>query len=127
MLNDTETAPEGSTMTPSQVRKLKIAIAIMTVLLVAGLILLMVGIYMQTQKLGKKSKVETGAPAALSADGPAMINLPIRPGAELSQILTSEGRLIFHLRQSSGSEIVIIDLATGQEVRRIRLLPKESP
>ncbi len=40
-------------MTPGQIRKLKIAIAVMSVLLVAGFILLLVGIYLQTQKPAK--------------------------------------------------------------------------
>ena len=127
MVNETEMMPEGSTMTPSQVRKLKIAIAIMSVMLVAGFILLLVGIYLQTQKLDKKAKAQAGAPAPISVEGPAIVNLPVKPGAELSRIVTDDGRLILHLRQSGESEIVIVDLATGQELRRIRLVPADAP
>lgn len=127
MVNETEMMPEGSTMTPSQVRKLKIAIAIMSVLLVAGFILLLVGIYLQTQKLDKKAKTSAGAPAPISVEGPAIVNLPVKAGAELSRIMTDDGRLILHLRHSGESEIVIVDLATGQELRRIRLVPGDTP
>jgi hypothetical protein len=127
MPNETQAMPEGSTMTPSQVRKLKIAIAIMSVLLVAGFILLLVGIYMQTQKLDKKSRAGKDLPVSASSEGPAIINMPIKPGAELRQILTSNGNLILHLHHATGNEIIIADLATGQEIRRIQLTNKESP
>jgi hypothetical protein len=64
-MNDTETVPPGGTMTPSQVRKLKIAIAIMSVLLAVGLILFLVGIYIQAQKLATKLKDRAASPAAV--------------------------------------------------------------
>ncbi len=43
-------------MTPGQIKKLKIAIAVMSVLLVAGFILLLVGIYLQMQKSASRRK-----------------------------------------------------------------------
>ncbi len=82
MLNDTETLPEGATMTPSQVRKLKLAIVIMTVMLVVGFILLLVGIYLQAQKPGKKAKTAASVPAAISPAAPLDTTLTVPPGAE---------------------------------------------
>lgn len=123
MLNEAEMAEPGSTLTPSQVRKLKIAIAIMSVLLVAGFILLLVGIYLQSQKLTKKP--EAASPLTVPAGVAATINLPVKAGAELTQVLADQGRLILHLRQPGGGEVSIIDLATGREVQRIRLAPQE--
>ena len=125
MLNETETATPGSALTPSQVRKLKIAIAIMSVLLVAGFILLFVGLYMQTQKLPKKA--EATWPVTNSAGVAAPITLTTKAGAELTQILADQGRLILHLRHAGGNEIAIVDLASGREVQRIRLVPQETP
>lgn len=124
MLNETETATPGSAMTPSQVRKLKIAIAIMSVLLVAGFILLLAGIYMQTQKLAKKP---VASPLTIPAGVSAAINVHVKPGTEITQILADQGRLILHLRHAGGNEIAVVDLASGQEVQRIRLVPQESP
>jgi hypothetical protein len=126
-MNESETVPLGGTMTPSQVRKLKIAIAIMSVLLAVGLILFLVGIYIQAQKLATKLKEREGASAAISRAPPANLDLTVRPGAELSAIHADQGRLILHLRAAGGSEIAIIDLASGREVQRIRLSPQESP
>jgi hypothetical protein len=124
-MNDTETVPPGGTMTPSQVRKLKIAIAIMSVLLAVGLILFLVGIYIQAQKLATKLKDRAASPAAVSRSIPADLDLPIPPGAELSAIHADQGRLILHLRAAGRSELAIIDLASGREVQRIRLTPQE--
>jgi heme/copper-type cytochrome/quinol oxidase subunit 1 len=127
-MNESETVPLGGTMTPSQVRKLKIAIAIMSVLLAVGLILFLVGIYIQAQKLATKLKErEDASAAAISQTPPANLDLAVTPGAELSAIHADQGRLILHLRTAGGSEIAIIDLASGREVQRIRLSPQESP
>ena len=125
MLNDTETAeaPPGSTLTPNQIRKLKIAIAVMSVLLVAGFILLLVGIYLQTQRVGKPAE---GAKALIPPVGIyGTMTLPVRAGAEVTHVLTDQGRLILHLRHPAGSEIAIIDLSTGREIQRLRLVPQE--
>jgi uncharacterized membrane protein len=125
MLNETETAagPPGATMTPSQIKKLKIAIAVMSVLLVAGFILLVVGIYLQMQKAGKSAEGATAAAPPIGIYG--TMTLPVRAGAEVTQMLTDQGRLILLLRQASGSEIAIIDLSTGREIQRLRLIPQE--
>jgi hypothetical protein len=124
MRDETETQPVGSTMTPSQVRKLKIAIAIMSVLLVAGFILLLVGIYLQTQKLAQQPK--DGAretPAGIFG----VIDIPVRPGSELRQIVVEQGNMTLHLRYPTGDELAVIDMATGREIQRFRLAPQKSP
>jgi hypothetical protein len=126
-MNESETVPLGGTMTPSQVRKLKIAIAIMSVLLAVGLVLFLVGIYIQAQKLATKLKEREAASAAVSQAPPTDLDLAVTPGAELSAIHADQGRLILHLRAAGGSEIAIIDLTSGREVQRIRLSPQESP
>jgi hypothetical protein len=122
MLNESETAPIGSTMTPRQVRNLKIAIAIMTVLLIAGFILLVYGLFMRA---GKKPEANAGAAAPVIAEGapPALLELAVEPGADIATVLTEQGRLIVHLRKPGGGEIAIIDLASGREIQRIRLTP----
>ena len=122
MLNESETAPMGSTMTPRQVRNLKIAIAIMTILLIAGFGLLIYGLL---TRVGKKPEVIPPAAIPIVAEGapPALLELRAEPGASIASVLTEQGRLIVHLRQSGGGEIVIIDLVSGREIQRIRLTP----
>jgi hypothetical protein len=119
-----ESQPIGSTMTPGQVRKLKIAIAIMSVLLVAGFILLLVGIYLQTQKLAMQPR--SGAretPAGIFG----MIDIPVRTGSELRSVEVEQGSMILHLRHPGGDELAVIDMATGREIQRFRLDPQKSP
>jgi hypothetical protein len=83
----------------------------------------MVGIYLQTQKLDKPASgpVPLAAPVGIYGT----MTLPVRAGAEVTHVLTDQGRLILHLRQPTGSEIAIIDLATGREIQRLRLIPQE--
>ncbi|MBX2805914.1 MAG: hypothetical protein KTR19_08075 [Hyphomicrobiales bacterium] len=120
MLNESETAPIGSTMTPRQVRYLKIAIAIMTFLLIAGFILLIYGLFAGG---GKKADEQAASSASIIAEGapPALLELAVEPGADIASVLTAQGRLIVHLRKAGGGEIAIIDLASGREIQRIRL------
>jgi hypothetical protein len=119
-----ETQPLGSTMTPSQVRKLKIAIAIMSVLLVAGFILLLVGIYLQTQKLAQQPK---GTARETPQGIFGMIDIPVRAGSELRQIVVDQGSMILHLRHPGGDELAVIDMATGREIQRFKLESQKSP
>ncbi|NJM35774.1 MAG: hypothetical protein HC850_14980 [Rhodomicrobium sp.] len=125
MVNETETAIPGSALTPSQVRKLKIAIVIMSVMIVAGFILLIVGIYMQTRKPPESSSAQPAL--TIPAGVTATLNLPVKKGTEIAEVLTERGRLIVHLRHPGGGEIAIVDLASGQEIQRIRLVAQETP
>ena len=91
MLNDTETAaaPPGSAMTPSQIKKLKIAIAVMSVLLVAGFILLLVGLYFQMQKSAKPPEGSAAFTPPVGIYG--TMTLPVRAGAEVTHVLVGAG------------------------------------
>jgi hypothetical protein len=122
---DTDALPLGSTMTPSQVRKLKIAIAIMSVMLVAGFILLLVGIYLQTQK--KPGGRETAGPRIAETGAAAETRIAVPAGTELRQVLIERGQLILRLRSGQGDEIAIIDASSGKELRRLKLAPQNSP
>lgn len=123
MLNESETAPIGSTMTPKQIRTLKISIAIMTVLLIVGFILLIYGLFMRS---GNKAEDNTARTTpAVTIVAPDVLNLPVEPGADIANALVEQGRLILHLRQPGSSEVAIIDLESGREVQRIKLAPGE--
>jgi len=122
MLNESET-PVGHSFTPRQLRMLKASVIIMGVLLVVGFGLLLIGIYLQATKI---SKAPPGAPTAAAPQTLARtLSLPVETGAEVRDILLDQGRLILHLRREGGSEIAVIDLASGRETQRITLSPRQ--
>jgi hypothetical protein len=111
-------------MTPKQVRILKIAIAIMSTLLVAGFIALIAGIYYQSTKKPKPAgDTSTLLQQRLGAPLP-LLNVPLRPGTQVVNVLADQGRLIVHLREPAGDEIVIVDLTTGWTQQRITFRPQ---
>lgn len=116
-------AATGSTMTAKQVRMLKIAIAAMSILLVVGFIALLAGIYYQSTKKSKPPDTEALLQQRLGAPVP-LLNVPLRPGAQILDVLADQGRLIVHLREPAGDEIVIIDLTTGWTQQRITFRPQ---
>jgi hypothetical protein len=126
MLNERdtpETDESGATMSPQQVRILKIAIAIMSVLLVVGFILLLVGIYYQSTR---SPSADPRAAIQRQLDAPVpLVNLPMKPGMQVNNVLVDQGRLIVHMRGQGGDEIVIIDLASGWQQQRITIAPPQ--
>lgn len=126
MLHESEISDpgeSGGTLTPKQVRILKIAIAIMSVLLVVGFILLLVGIYNQTARTsGPNSRFTLQKPV----DSPVpLLNLPLKPGMQVSNVLADQGRLILHLHGPNSDEVVVIDLASGWQQQRITFSPQQ--
>ena len=120
MLNEAETPEPGQTFTPKQLRILKASVIIMSVLLVVGFGLLLVGIYLQATKLGK-APAPASPPLAATAGAPSALPIAVEPGTELHQALADQGRLILHLKRGGESEFAVIDLATGRELQRIRV------
>jgi hypothetical protein len=123
MLNEVETTPPGQTFTPRQLRILKASVIIMSVLLVLGFGLLLIGIYLQASKIGKppvSTPVSTPVTAAPQSGQPAP-PIAIEPGAQLHEAFADQGRLILHFKREGESEFAVIDLATGREIRRITL------
>jgi hypothetical protein len=124
MLNDSETLPVGQTLTPRQLRILKASVIIMGVLIVLGFGLLLVGLYLQTSKLGSKTPAPVFASAPQQPGGRPPLPIVIEPGAELHEAFADQGRLILHLKRQGESEFAVIDLATGRETQRITVAPR---
>ncbi len=125
MLNEPETAvPPGQTFTPKQLRILKASVIIMSVLLVLGFGLLLIGIYLQASKIGKTPATP---PAAVSVPQPGVgsaLPIAVEAGTELHQAFADQGRLILHLKRGGESEFAVIDLATGRETHRLAITPR---
>lgn len=125
MMNEAETTPPGQTFTPRQLRILKASVIIMSVLLVLGFGLLLIGIYLQASKIGKTPASAPGsAPMAAPQSGQPALPIAIEPGTAVHEAFADQGRLILHLKRQGGSEFAVIDLATGRETRRITLKPR---
>lgn len=105
----TEVFP-GLFFSPRQMRMLKIAVVVMGIILIAGFLAIVVGIFYQSSKLGKST-------AAIPAD----ISLALEPGQNVSHIALDGDRMAVHLTGPGGQEIRIIDLERGTVAGRVRL------
>jgi flagellar basal body-associated protein FliL len=105
---------DDSSFTPRQVRILKISIAIMTALLILGIMALIYGMARQASRIGSK-------PAPVSAaNAPYLRSLQLGEG-EVKAVLADRGVIITHWKGASGDVIVTLDAQTGAEVGRIQI------
>ncbi len=112
----------GTVFTPRQVRVLKIAVIAMGLLLVGGFAFVLAAIVYQASRGGQGGKA--AAQAEAGAPGTVVSELPIPKDATVNSLALDGDRLAFKVESSVGSEIVVIDLATGEVVSRIRLKPQ---
>lgn len=95
---------------------LKLLIAGMTALLVAGLVLLIVGMARTAGELGR------GGAAAPAGFGE--LRLPVPAGARLEGVTADGGRLYLDIRDNGGrSQLLVVDAAEGRLLGRIVLEP----
>ena len=106
----------GTVFTPRQVRALKIAVIVLGILLVGGFAFVLAAIVYQASG-GRQSSAPAPAEATLA-------ELHVPKDATVGTLTLDGERLALHLQSSEGSEIVVIDLATGTTLARIRLKPE---
>jgi hypothetical protein len=111
----------GSTMSPRQIRILKIIVIVMGLMLIAGFALVILTIVYQASQLSKKPKAGS---AAIATTGNPEITLPVRTGTEVRSLDLDGETLAIHLKGPGGNEISVIDLRTGKVIRRIHLKPE---
>ena len=117
VLNEPDNTPlPGTVFTPRQVRLLKIAVIVMGILLVGGFAFVLAAIVYQASRGGQDG-------AAAGAE-PIAAELHVPKDATVSTLSLDGGRLALHLQSSAGAEIVVIDLATGKTLARVRLKPE---
>lgn len=120
--SDSDNTPlPGTVFTPRQVRMLKIAVIVMGILLVGGFALVMAAIVYQASKLGDKKGPVPDAAIPQAAAPAEMGAFALPDGAEVVSMALDGDRLALHLKTSTGPEIAVIDVATGQVLSRIRL------
>jgi hypothetical protein len=117
VMNEPDNTPLPGTMfTPRQVRVLKVAVIVLGILLVSGFAFVLAAIVYQASKGGQSG-------AAVPAE-PISAELHLPKDATVSTLALDGDRLALHLQSSAGPEIVVIDLATGRTLARIRLVPE---
>lgn len=116
VLDESDNTPlPGTVFTPRQVRVLKIAVIAMGVLLVGGFALVMATIVYQASRGGQDAAVSAAPMGGVAAD------LAIAKDASVTALSLDGDRLALHLNSAAGPEILVIDVATGKVVARIRL------
>ena len=70
----------------------------------------------------EQSKDAAPAPAASNAAG-AAATVVLAPGARILSVSTDAGKLVLHVTTPSGSEVEIIDLATGRLTGQVKTAP----
>ncbi len=116
MTNGSSSLP-GNPWTPGRVRILKIAVAIMTALLILGIFALVYGFAQQAAKLGTASKPEAAALPAASLYGQT---LALGQG-EVKSVSLSEGLIVLHWKGEAADAVVTIDARSGRELGRIQV------
>ncbi|MGO9544895.1 MAG: hypothetical protein ACLPPF_08885 [Rhodomicrobium sp.] len=117
MTNVTSPLP-GSTFTPRGVRILKIAVAIMTAILLFGIVALVYGVGQQVSKLGTAGKpVAASVPPART---PYARVLDLGQGT-LETVAASGDLVILHWKGEGSDTVLSIDPRNGNELGRIQV------
>ena len=106
----------GTVFNARQVRILKFVVIVMGVLLVGGFVLDIAVIVYQASSIG-----ESAAPARAVIPAAPLQGVIVPKGMTISHMALGRNQLAVHLTGPGGSEIRIIDLATGKLVRRFPL------
>jgi len=111
-----DTAADAGPLGGGQVRALKIAIAVMGVLIVVGLLTVIARIIY----LAGKPKAQPASAGSIVVPD-ARLALPA--GAAIRQVSLSGDRLAVHYEAPAGAGIAILDLATGRVLSRVQVVP----
>jgi len=112
--------PVPGPWTPERIRMLKIAVTIMTTLLIAGVLALVYGVARQASKLGA-APASTPRPAIQSTAGtPYAQTLALGQG-ELKSVSADNGSIILHYKGEGSDTIVVLDPLGGQERGRFQV------
>lgn len=119
--SDPTTTVTGTVFSPRQVRILKIAVILMGILLVGGFAFVLAAIVYQASRPAQ-DKRDVNA-ELLRGQGISSLDLPIPRDAAVTGLDLDGSRLAVTLG-GTAPEIVVIDLASGEIVARVRLKPQ---
>lgn len=106
----------GTVFTPRQVRMLKWAVIVMGIMLVGGFALVLGAIVYQASNLSESAP----STVATSSSDPVRA-MAVPRGMAVTHMALDGNRLAVHLSGPRGSEIRVLDLATGDTLQRIPL------
>jgi hypothetical protein len=111
----------GTVFSPRQVRILKIAVILMGILLVGGFAFVLAAIVYQASRPAQDKTAVSAT--ALSREGMLDMDLAVPREASITGLDLDGDRLAVTLG-GAAPEIVVIDLASGKTVARLRLKPQ---
>ncbi len=121
MTEDSTPLP-GTVFTPRGVRILKIAVAVMTGLLLVGIAALFYGVTLQVSKLGSGGKPEAVEAAAAVPAGPAPYARVLDLGTgKLETVAASGGLIVLHWKGETSDVVIAADPRSGNELGRIQI------
>jgi hypothetical protein len=120
----TSGAPVGALLSDEQIKRLKVSIAVMTALLVVGIVTL-IGrvIYLASAK--GESPATAASVAAMPAGSPLLadVTLPLPAGARLVTSQLQANRLLAHYTGAAGDGLLVLDLSTGRVLSHVKVVP----
>ena len=117
MSEDTALPPPMEPIPQPRTTILKIAVVVMSVLLVAGFALVVVTI------VKRVSNPDAAAAKALAAGRFGVSEVRIAPGETVKSFTMTEDRIAIHMAGNAGEQIILVNAKTGQELGRIHLRP----
>ncbi|MCB1510565.1 MAG: hypothetical protein KDJ36_06645, partial [Hyphomicrobiaceae bacterium] len=111
---------EAPTLPPNAVRAIYAMVIIMTILIVAGIALVIGRIIYLANKSGGPSHVQR---SPLQAPAPEL-SLPLPAGAKVAETSLAGNRLVVRYSANGEDAVMIYDVVTGRTLSRIRLRPE---
>lgn len=112
---------------PKNMARLKTAIAIMSILLVGGTIVVIGTIIYRAMTYQSKSASQIVVPDAAKLQGFSKLDVEVERGTLVSQIEIDGDRMAVHVTKAAADEILIINIRTGELIGRVNLKEKPLP
>lgn len=113
--------PENPLGTPKNMRRLKMAIAIMTFLLVAGTLVVIGTIIYRAMNYEGNRVAKTPDRVSAQKQGFSKLDVDVDPGTLVTQIEIDGDRMAVHVTRASVDEILIIDIRSGELIGRVSI------
>ncbi|MEM8686960.1 MAG: hypothetical protein AAGF81_06510 [Pseudomonadota bacterium] len=112
---------------PKNMARLKMAIAIMSVLLVGGTVVVIGTIIYRAMTYESKSSSQITAQGAGPLQGFSKLDVEVERGTLVSQIEIDGDRMAVHVTKAAADEILIINIRSGELIGRVNLKEKPLP
>ncbi len=118
--------PAGVILNDMQIKRLKIAIALMSALMIVGIIALIARvIYLASarpEQAGRSDQVGAALPS-MAGGGALMaeVKLALPVGAGLKATSLAGNRLVAHYASPKGEGVIILDLSSGRVLSHVRV------